>query len=160
MLSIGMFEADIDRDLMGDANYALEEKVKTKSTTVEQDQLDQFLKDMTNDQLLESVNNISDELFEDSRQKKDLFYGEYPTVVLGALMMGMGAKISPENITYLREAARNTHSSPGYQWPLGDIGFRDPGKAQFLAALDHYRDGEPRDFHGPRYVLASLTVMD
>ncbi|KAI1622021.1 hypothetical protein EDD37DRAFT_667858 [Exophiala viscosa] len=142
-----MFEGDTDRDLMGDVNHAMEQILKAKYNIIEQDQLDRFIEDMTKDQFLENINNISVELFQEYRQKKDPLYGVYPTVILGAVMMTMGANISPENITYLREAANKTASYPGYRLPIGDLGFRDPGKAQFLAALDHYRNGEARDFH-------------
>ena len=115
---------------------------------------------MSSQQLRDHVNTISDELFEDYRQKKDPLYGEYSAVIFGAVMMGAGVKISSENMTYLRQAADKTESYPGYRLPFGDLGFRDPGKAQFLAALSHYRNGEPRDLHGPRYVTVFLTVLD
>ena len=41
-------------------------------------------------------------------------------------------------------------SRNGYQLPIFDDGFRDPGKAQFEAALEFYKDGVPRDFGAPR----------
>jgi hypothetical protein len=34
------------------------------------------------------------------------------------------------------------------------MGFRDPGKVQFIAMLEHYENGKPRAL-GPRYVFPS-----
>ncbi|KAK5465504.1 hypothetical protein LTS15_002067 [Exophiala xenobiotica] len=156
-----MFEGDLDLDLKGDVTYAIEEKLKAKSITLEQDHLEDLLENMANlnyrptpssmnsQQLLDHINTISDELFEDFIQKKEPIFGDYTVVIFGAVMMGAGAKISPENMTYLRQAADKTESHPGHRLPIGDLGFRDPGKAQFLAALNHYRNGEPRDLRGP-----------
>jgi len=80
---------------------------------------------------------------------------KYKMVILAAYMMQLGAKISPEDRSHLLEILPSIESRPGYAMPLGDEGFRDPGKAQFKAALDLYVDGQPRDFFAPRLVLAS-----
>jgi len=68
------------------------------------------------------------------------------TVVLAAMVMQSGAKISDDNMQHLRDIVPRIHSSPGYAWPLNDEGFRDPGKVQFLAALEYYKPGTPRTF--------------
>lgn len=39
----------------------------------------------------------------------------------------------------------------GHYLPLEDSDWREPGKTQFLTALDNYKDGEHRNL-GPRYV--------
>ncbi|KAJ0109441.1 mynd zinc finger [Diaporthe amygdali] len=65
------------------------------------------------------------------------------TVRLAAMLMQSGAKISDDNMQHLREIVPQIHSSPGYASPLNDDGFRDPGKVQFLAALEHYKPGTP-----------------
>ncbi|KAJ5370427.1 uncharacterized protein N7496_006519 [Penicillium cataractarum] len=72
--------------------------------------------------------------------------GEYKTIVLGALLMRVGAKINDEDRRLLRGLVSKVVCIPGIAWPLGDGGFRSPGKAQFLAALDAYEPGKPRDF--------------
>ncbi|KIW14718.1 hypothetical protein PV08_07502 [Exophiala spinifera] len=166
-----MFEGDYDLDLKGDVVHAIENKLKAKSIAFEEGHLEELMERMCrmNKQLSEPsqklrdhVNTISDELFEDSRQNRHplLAGDEYPTVILGAVMMEAGLRISPENMTYLRQAVDKVSSANGYRLPICDLGFRDPGKAQFLAALGHYRDGEPRDFYGPRHVIASLLMSD
>ncbi|KAK6367333.1 hypothetical protein LTS17_010259 [Exophiala oligosperma] len=166
-----VFEGDNDLDLKSDIIGAIREKLKAKPITFEEDDLENLFSCKANpnkqqtplststQKLRDDVNCISDELFEDFRQKEDQFYGEYIVVILGAVMMEAGVRISTENMTYLRQAAEKVESYPGYRLPIGDLGFRDPGMAQFLAALSHYQDGEPRDWDGPRYVTASLITF-
>ena len=81
--------------------------------------------------------------------------GKYRLILVGALIMRTGAKIRDADLQHLRELVPHIHSSPGYALPFCDEGFRDPGKAQFLAALDHYipallaitrSQGNPRHF--------------
>ena len=90
--------------------------------------------------------------------------GRYRTILLGAMMMRVGAKISDDDLQHLRSLVPDIHCSGRYQLPIGDEGFRSPGRAQFLAALDHHQAGVPRSFREPRYVLhfvrmgAVLTV--
>jgi hypothetical protein len=73
--------------------------------------------------------------------------------------MSAGVKISENNRTYLRQAvATRIASFPSYQGPMLDMAFRDPGKVQFLAALDHHEDGKPRDIRAPRYA-SPLTLI-
>lgn len=81
------------------------------------------------------------------------------TVILAAMVMQSGAKISDDNMQHLREIVPQIHSSPGYAWPLNDEGFRNPGRAQFLAALEHYTPGTPRTFCEPRSVPGSPVCM-
>ncbi|KAF3763819.1 hypothetical protein M406DRAFT_262923, partial [Cryphonectria parasitica EP155] len=70
-------------------------------------------------------------------------------VLLGAVMMRVGAKIKDEDFQYLRELVPRIVSHDGYTSPLADLGFRGPGKAQFLAALDNYKPGVPRSLSDP-----------
>ncbi|CEJ58958.1 hypothetical protein PMG11_07597 [Penicillium brasilianum] len=72
--------------------------------------------------------------------------GEYKTIILGALLMRVGAKIKDEDLQHLRDLVPQVPCAPGTIWSLEDVGFRSPGKAQFLAALDAYEQGKPRDF--------------
>lgn len=72
--------------------------------------------------------------------------GEYKTIILGALLMRVGAKIKDEDLQHLRDLVPQVPCAPGTIWNLEDVGFRSPGKAQFLAALDAYEQGKPRDF--------------
>jgi hypothetical protein len=97
------------------------------------------------------------------------YYGEYMNVVLAAHMMRIGAVVDDEFKTYLRELVPKVRSHDvwqtilysntsqissryGYQMSFCDDGFRDPGKAQFLTALDNCTSGQPRVL-GPRYII-------
>ncbi|KAF9888851.1 hypothetical protein FE257_008220 [Aspergillus nanangensis] len=102
-----------------------------------------------------NTDNLGDRLFAASRAREseqDAFPpNEYKIIVLGALMMRAGAKIKNEDLQHLRELVPRIHCSAGYALPIGDEGFRAPGRAQFLAALDHYQEGVPRNFQEPSY---------
>ncbi|KOC07133.1 hypothetical protein AFLA70_206g001620 [Aspergillus flavus AF70] len=75
------------------------------------------------------------------------------TIILGALMMRAGAKIRAQDLQHLRDLVPQIHCSSRFALPLGDEGFRTPGRAQFLAALDHYQAGVPRNYLEPRQDL-------
>lgn len=75
--------------------------------------------------------------------------GKYIFCILIALMMHVGANIKPEDIQHVRELVSHVPSRVGYHLPIFDDGFREPGKKQFLAALDNYKPGTPRDFRCP-----------
>lgn len=72
------------------------------------------------------------------------------TVILGALMMRAGANIKPEDIQHLRDLVPQINCNSAATLPLFDKGFRNPGRAQYSAALDHYQPGVPRNFQEPR----------
>ncbi|KAM7183926.1 hypothetical protein V8F20_012425 [Naviculisporaceae sp. PSN 640] len=75
--------------------------------------------------------------------------GKYRVCIFGALMMRLGAQIDDEDMQHLREIVSEVPCRQGFQLPLCDDGFRDPGKWQFIAALEHYKPGTPRDFDCP-----------
>ncbi|KAJ5734262.1 hypothetical protein N7493_003048 [Penicillium malachiteum] len=80
---------------------------------------------------------------------EDELDGKYPVIIFGAMMMRVGAKMKEEHLQYLRDLTPTIHSIPGPASPFNDQGFRDPGRAQFLAALDHYQPGVTRSFEEP-----------
>lgn len=107
---------------------------------------------------------LCDKLFKDYRSKENSGYfmslfsdGKMRTVLLAAMVMQSGAKISDDNMQHLREIVPRVHSSPGFAWPFNDSGFRDPGKVQFLAAMEYYKPGTPRTFREMRLVPGSLA---
>lgn len=105
---------------------------------------------------------LCDKLFKEFRSKENTFWipdRKMYTVVLGAMIMQSGAKISDDNMQHLRELVPKIHSSPGYALPIFDEGFRDPGRAQFLAALEYYKPGTPRTFYELRLAPSSLNYM-
>ncbi|EXF83338.1 hypothetical protein CFIO01_07427 [Colletotrichum fioriniae PJ7] len=95
---------------------------------------------------------VGDELFKKYRALEHEHQGQYRTIVVGALMMRAGAKIKAEDLQHLRNLVPKIPCQYRFALPIVDFGFRDPGKAQFLAALDNYQPGTPRDFHEPRQV--------
>ncbi|KAI0882090.1 uncharacterized protein GGS22DRAFT_171496 [Annulohypoxylon maeteangense] len=50
---------------------------------------------------------------------------------------------------HLRELVPRINCNSGFTLPTHDQGFRTPGRAQFLAALDHYQPGVPRNYNEP-----------
>ncbi|KAE8141879.1 hypothetical protein BDV38DRAFT_278662 [Aspergillus pseudotamarii] len=74
---------------------------------------------------------------------------KYRTIVLGALMMRAGARIRPEDLQHLKDLVPQVHCNSQFVSPSFDEGFRTPGRAQFLAALDHYQAGVPRNYQEP-----------
>ncbi|OHE98137.1 hypothetical protein CORC01_06505 [Colletotrichum orchidophilum] len=93
---------------------------------------------------------LGDELFENFRNKEYEEQGQYRIILAGALMMRTGAKIKASHFQHLRDLVPKIPCQPGSALPFADLGFRGPGKAQFLAALDNYQPGTPRDFYEPR----------
>lgn len=105
---------------------------------------------------------LCDKLFKEFRSKENTFWipdRKMYTVILAAMVMQSGAKISEDDMQHLRELVPKIHCSPGYALPLGDDGFRGPGRAQFLAALEYYKPGTPRTFCELRSVPRSLGCM-
>ena len=97
---------------------------------------------------------LGEQLFATSRAEEAdpddiLQENKYRTIILGALMIRAGARINAADLQHLRDLVPQINCASG-QIILGDDGFRTPGKAQFLAALDHYQPGVPRSFQEPR----------
>lgn len=94
-----------------------------------------------------------DRLFDEYRAKENkiefMRSGKYILIIVGALMMRAGAKIRQADLDHLRSIIPDIPSRSTYALPICDEGFRDPGKIQFLTALDNYRAGVPRSFQTP-----------
>ncbi|KAJ7479256.1 hypothetical protein FB451DRAFT_1032218 [Mycena latifolia] len=95
-------------------------------------------------ELLDS--GLCDALFRKFRARR---YPPYELIILTALMMRTGATIKADDLDYVRSILPSVPSRNGFQYPICDDGFRDPGKVQFEAALTYYRNGVPRDFGAP-----------
>jgi hypothetical protein len=167
MLVTGLFEGDQDLDLEIDVHDAIIEKMKTRDIELGDDDLFESLQAMgprsseTNSirRLRSQLDTICAELFEDYTKKDDSCLGEYSLIMLDAVMMKSGAKMSPGNRTKLLQVAQRSESASGYRPPMWDMSFRDAGKAQFIAAVNHYKDGDPRDFISPRYVSLMILIQ-
>jgi len=100
------------------------------------------------------TDNLGEQLFAACRAKENdtddiSREPKYQTIILGALMMRCGARINAADMEHLRDIVPQVVCSPRWT-PFTDLSFRTPGKAQFLAALDHYEPGVPRSFQEPR----------
>ncbi|KAJ5159012.1 uncharacterized protein N7500_008663 [Penicillium coprophilum] len=99
------------------------------------------------------TDNLGERLFAASRAKESdtndfMQQSKYRTIILGALMMRAGARINAADLQHLRDLVPQINCNS--RRPLfEDHGFRTPGKAQFLAALDHYQPGVARSFQEP-----------
>lgn len=96
---------------------------------------------------------LGDRFFDKYRATEGEEEGEYQLIIAGALLMRVGARIRDADLQHLRELVPKVVCNEGFCMPLYDEGFRGPGKRQFLAALDNYQAGIPRDYHEPRYFL-------
>ncbi|XXH02189.1 hypothetical protein Hte_008557 [Hypoxylon texense] len=83
------------------------------------------------------------------RAKESEHGGKYNVIIVGALLMRAGAKINESELQHLRELVPCINCNQVYTSPCRDEGFRGPGKAQFLAALDNYQPGVPRSYQEP-----------
>ncbi|KAF4825708.1 hypothetical protein CGCSCA5_v000309 [Colletotrichum siamense] len=92
---------------------------------------------------------LGDQLFTTYRALEHEDQGKYRVIIVGALMMRAGARIRQADLDHLRELAEGFAGRHGYVSPIAEDGFRHVGKVQFLAALDHYEAGTPRDFGEP-----------
>jgi hypothetical protein len=92
---------------------------------------------------------LGDQLLAELRSQEASHDNNYRLIIAGALMMRAGAKIKPDDLQYIRDLVPRINSNHSYVLPIFDHGFRGPGRVQFLAALDNYVPGTPRDFHEP-----------
>ncbi|KAI7774175.1 hypothetical protein LA080_009194 [Diaporthe eres] len=137
-----LFQGDQDLDIRSETQYDMGLTSDDADYDAEKELQSTAFRDMLNA-------GLCDKLFKDFRSKENTFWipdRKMYTVILAAMVMQSGAKISDDNMQHLREIIPRIHSSPGYAWPLNDEGFRDPGRAQFLAAVEHYKPGTPRTF--------------
>lgn len=94
------------------------------------------------------ADGTADELFKALRAKEREREGQYNIIIFGSLMMLAGVSIRQDHLQHLRELVPKINCNHRYVLPLWDSGFRGPGRAQFVAALDHHRPGVARDFVG------------
>ncbi|VUC36321.1 unnamed protein product [Clonostachys rosea] len=86
--------------------------------------------------------------------------GQYRIIIAGALMMRAGANIKPCYIQYLRGLVPKINCNHGFALPIMDQGFREPGRVQFLNALNNYVAGTPRDFQAPSCFRCGKSEVD
>ncbi|KAH6636091.1 hypothetical protein F5144DRAFT_546242 [Chaetomium tenue] len=85
---------------------------------------------------------------------------KYKFVILGALLMGTGAKIRDHDLQHLRQLASEVQCNENFALAFSDTGFRGPGKRQFLAALDNYTPGTPRSYNEPSCHACGKSKQD
>ncbi|KAI0835615.1 hypothetical protein F5Y06DRAFT_123237 [Hypoxylon sp. FL0890] len=86
--------------------------------------------------------------------------GKYRVIIAGALLMRAGAKIEELELNHLRELVPYINCNQAFTIPLFDEGFRAPGKAQFLAALENYKPGIPRNYAEPSCFYCGKVQAD
>ncbi|KAK6855030.1 hypothetical protein PG990_008678 [Apiospora arundinis] len=175
-----LFEGDQDLDIASEINDTFEDKVPLSHLVFQTDMLapnyckvyyqtEAYAAELAQDvvemrQKLDA--GLGDKLFDIYRAKQHeggsfgLGSGKYRLILVGALVMRTGAKIRDSDLQHLRELVPQIHSSPGFALPIFDAGFRDPGKAQFLAALDHYTPGTPRNYSEPSCFTCGKVEAD
>jgi hypothetical protein len=90
-----------------------------------------------------------DQRMEKLRSRESELDGKFRVILGGALLMRAGARVKSEGMQHLRDLVCQVDCGYGFALPLFDWGFREPGKAQFLAALDNYVAGTTRNYHEP-----------
>ena len=122
---------------------------------VQEYKLDQALASITFATVRQKLDGgLGDKLFQKYRgfeqnDESSFFPDEskYRVIMLGVLTIMVGAKIKAEDLQHLRDLVPTVQCHEGFAFPIaGDNCFRGPGKRQFLAALDHYEAGIPRNF--------------
>ncbi|KAI8180564.1 hypothetical protein K4K54_009579 [Colletotrichum sp. SAR 10_86] len=142
-----LFEGDTDQDLAGDIDcFARDGKGNELHLMRLVNEPDTAIITATRQKLNAG---LCDKLFDKFRALEHEYDGKYRVCILGALMMRTGAQIRQADLDHLRELAEGFAGRHGYVSPLAEDGFRHVGKVQFLAALDHYEAGTPRDFDEP-----------
>lgn len=106
------------------------------------------------------TDGLGDRLFAMYRAKESEYGGKYRMILVGAVMMRAGAKICNADLRHLRDLVPHINCNEGFVLPLFDEGFRGPGRRQFLAALDHYQPGTPRNFAVPSCFACGKTEGD
>ncbi|KAK8070207.1 C6 transcription factor [Apiospora phragmitis] len=92
---------------------------------------------------------LGDKVFDLYRSNEKTHQCKYLVIVIGALFMRAGAKIRDGDFQHLRDLVPEIPCRADNASFDFDEVFRAPGKAQFLAALDHYIPGTPRNFYEP-----------
>ncbi|KAK0669233.1 hypothetical protein QBC41DRAFT_224255 [Cercophora samala] len=86
---------------------------------------------------------------------RHFFEGE--PIFAAALLLRAGAKISPGDLKHLRKLAEKIEPPSVKNMNVGLCG---PGRAQFMAALDSYKHGIPRNFCEPSCFCCGKTEVD
>ncbi|KAK7707763.1 hypothetical protein SLS63_013683 [Diaporthe eres] len=123
-----LFQGDQDLDIRSETEYAMGLTSDDADYDAEKELQSTAFRDKLNA-------GLCDKLFKDFRSKENTFWipdRKMYTVILAAMVMESGAKISDDNMQHLREIVPRIHSSPG--------------RAQFLAAVEHYKPETPRTF--------------
>lgn len=159
-----LFQGDQDFDLVSDINddFFEDEIMNEDDKTMNQDNSDENGEDVCDcekDLLQGDIDELrakfddgrGDKLFAQYRAQEGEYQGQYKVILLGALMMRVGAKIQDHDFQHLRDLVPQINCNEGYTMAIWDDGFRGPGKRQFLAAMNHYKAGVPRNFGAARY---------
>lgn len=178
-----LFEGDIDIDLASEFNNAFKDTKENEESEINLShmihQTDMLapnaarmyyqtnayaeeLKELVEKNRKELDAGLGNKLLDKFRvmEEDDPWFGKLRVILLGAIMMRAGAKIRDDDMQHLRELANKFPGKEGFQLAIWDDGLRGPGKAQFLAALDNYEPGTPRDFQVPSCFECGKVEVD
>ncbi|KDN64315.1 hypothetical protein CSUB01_09987 [Colletotrichum sublineola] len=163
-----LFEGDLDLDLASDVHDVVlardgsedirfshildQSDLFDPSHTREYYQSDEYRLEV--EKIIVTIRNrldsgLGDKIFDKYRAKETELFGKYKVIIVGALMMRAGAEINKEHFQHLRDLVPQIDCHHRYVLPIPDLGLRGPGRAQFIAALDNYQTGTPRNFREP-----------
>ncbi|KAK0386643.1 hypothetical protein NLU13_6478 [Sarocladium strictum] len=176
-----LFEGDSDIDIACELNEILPSKHINLSDMVHQTDMmaPQEARDyyQTPDYKFELASTITtirrrldsglgDQIMAKCREKEaesgamEIWDPRYKTVLAAALIMRAGARIKADHVQHLKDIVPQITCNYGFTLPFCDQGFRYPGKLQFLAALDNYVPGTPRNFEVPSCFACSKIEAD
>lgn len=167
MLRPGLFQGDPDFDKALEITHCLATEIigvpKNHRWTDDPEfaWLDYFLFGVAYDMDAAAVrqhldSGAGDELFRKFRAREDNrkirgAESRHTVIVLGAMMMRVGAKIRAEDMAHLW---RLSERSDAGEWLM------DEGKLELQVALDNYRAGTRRTFGGPSCDNCGMTSLD
>ncbi|KAK2041869.1 hypothetical protein LZ31DRAFT_596900 [Colletotrichum somersetense] len=166
-----LFECDMDRGLASRVDDVVLERDGSKDLRffhiLKQDDLFDASHTQTDEHRLEVEkvietirlrldSGLGHQIFDKYRAKETEHLGQNRLLMVGALMMRAGAEIKKEHLQYLRDLAHREVFAPTIGAPTCYLPLVGPAKAQFLAAIDNYQPGTPRDWQEPRHVRTDL----
>ncbi|PLB53999.1 hypothetical protein P170DRAFT_469473 [Aspergillus steynii IBT 23096] len=161
-----LFECDNDieiaRNLIPSLGFNITKWPHTLDQLVTQREPSEYLENTVIPSLRTKLNacDFGARLFDACRARETTPKTKYRTIILGALLMRAGARIKPGDLEYLRIISNFVVCHSRDIEPGGEEGFVAPGRAQFLAAVDKYRDGVPRGYREQSCYQCGLTAND
>ncbi|KAI6359483.1 hypothetical protein MCOR25_007056 [Pyricularia grisea] len=85
---------------------------------------------------------------------------KYNTILAVALLLCAGSNIDQQHIEHVKVLTSEVDCKECFAFPMLDLGFRGPGKRQFLAALNAYQPGVCRNLGAPSCFTCGKNKQD